>query len=383
MFGTKGNASVLQPDDVRRLAKHLSVDLETEPYLIRVLRLALYTPLPPSWRLCEEGYINDITGQVQESHPGESYFQTQVEDARKAYYIADSVKESSTDSHSGGSASIHSDSSSKDDPWMDFVHESGQRYMYNFKTGQEVTLHSAFSARSASSARSVRPESSTRSFSPPKGSRDDTHSTTSSSSMLLPSGTIQRLLLSQRKAIRRRLPTPRYVEFKTWWLEGSGVSKSVRKDATLRLYCSTGAASVTLSCGSCIEISRLEGKRGPIETWDLHVGKRLTLLGRPVTLQQASLQTAQWLESEVKFLGGIRDSLQTALLKYGIFCTEERRGLDAHAQETPTRVNLRSVLEEIETLRRALADLHLAEAEKLTQHLHLQARHLPKASDIQ
>ena len=43
-------------------------------------------------------------------------------------------------------------------------------------------------------------------------------------------------------------------------------------------------------------LSHIDGRHGPLQCWDLHVGARITALGRHMTLMQASGATLEWLE---------------------------------------------------------------------------------------
>ena len=57
-------------------------------------------------------------------------------------------------------------------------------------------------------------------------------------------------------------------------------------------------------------------QRPHLECWDLHVGCRLNVLGRPTTLMQCNLVTAQWLEDLAEGLARIKTALAESLRKY-------------------------------------------------------------------
>ena len=57
-------------------------------------------------------------------------------------------------------------------------------------------------------------------------------------------------------------------------------------------------------------------RRKHLECWDLHVGCRLNVLGRPTTLMQCNLVTGQWLEYHADRLSIIKASLESQLQKY-------------------------------------------------------------------
>ena len=53
--------------------------------------------------------------------------------------------------------------------------------------------------------------------------------------------------------------------------------------------CETGQFQVILDRSDKVyTLSHIEGKHGPLESWDLHVGARLNVLGRMTTLMQVS-----------------------------------------------------------------------------------------------
>ena len=57
-------------------------------------------------------------------------------------------------------------------------------------------------------------------------------------------------------------------------------------------------------------------RRPHLQGWDLHVGCRLNILGRPTTLMQCNLLTRKWLEYHAERLGRIKKTLAEGLRKY-------------------------------------------------------------------
>ena len=57
-------------------------------------------------------------------------------------------------------------------------------------------------------------------------------------------------------------------------------------------------------------------RRPHLQCWDLHGGCRINVLGRPTTLMQCDLVTAQWLEYHSSRLELIKQAMQEALRKY-------------------------------------------------------------------
>jgi len=49
---------------------------------------------------------------------------------------------------------------------------------------------------------------------------------------------------------------------------------------------------------SCVEIFNSANRK--LQCWDLHVGAKIVLLGRQLTLQRASKETVTWLETKAK-----------------------------------------------------------------------------------
>jgi hypothetical protein len=63
-------------------------------------------------------------------------------------------------------------------------------------------------------------------------------------------------------------------------------------------------------------VSHIQGKHGPLECWDLHVGVKIDLLGRKTTLMQSSLVTAQWLDFQAARLTKMKLKLSKEMQKY-------------------------------------------------------------------
>jgi len=57
-------------------------------------------------------------------------------------------------------------------------------------------------------------------------------------------------------------------------------------------------------------------RRPHLQCWDLHVGCRINVLGRPTTMMQCDLVTGQWLEYHSERLNRIKGALEEALRKY-------------------------------------------------------------------
>lgn len=92
-------------------------------------------------------------------------------------------------------------------------------------------------------------------------------------------------------------------------------------------------------------------RRPHLECWDLHVGCRLNVLGRPTTLMQCNLVTGQWLEYHAERLLRIKGALEESLRKYetvpmaAAFASRKASG-----GKTQGTTDLRTLLNQIEAL---------------------------------
>ena len=90
-------------------------------------------------------------------------------------------------------------------------------------------------------------------------------------------------------------------------------------------------------------------RRKHLECWDLHVGCRLNVLGRPTTLMQCNLVTGQWLEYHAERLARIKGALVDALRKYetvpiaDAFVATKKRGAAAGQGGTDLRTQLNQI----------------------------------------
>lgn len=93
----------------------------------------------------------------------------------------------------------------------------------------------------------------------------------------------------------------------------------------------------------------------PLESWDLHVGTKLNVLGKPTILKQADCQTGEWIERHAKRLRRERDELESRLRKFTLVPdrppVKTERGKKAKGQ-----VNLRTLMDEIGRVRKRLCE---------------------------
>ena len=125
---------------------------------------------------------------------------------------------------------------------------------------------------------------------------------------------------------RRRTGPVDPMVFYSWWNEevatlpeytpsgqGMGVRKQVRlhylpKHGSFQLFTDDANAALTL------QIEHADGT--PVGPLELHVGAKLDVLGRPMTLRSASARTISWIDAEAKRLLKKRDGLCAALAKF-------------------------------------------------------------------
>jgi len=92
----------------------------------------------------------------------------------------------------------------------------------------------------------------------------------------------------------------------------------------------------------------------PLECWDLHLGARINLLGRTVTLTQCSRPTMIWMEKNKKKLLKIKSGLLDELRKYNTTKLDPALVNDILAS-APGKTSLRTTMNQINDLKAALA----------------------------
>ena len=77
----------------------------------------------------------------------------------------------------------------------------------------------------------------------------------------------------------------------------SSSPRAQRRYCDIYYDCDTGNFQIVLDgVDKVFTLSHIDGRHGPLQCWDLHVGARITALGRHMTLMQASGATLEWLE---------------------------------------------------------------------------------------
>ena len=81
------------------------------------------------------------------------------------------------------------------------------------------------------------------------------------------------------------------------------MSSNARRYMEVHFHSDSGNFQVLLDGSDKIyTLSHINGPRGPLQCWDLHVGAKVNILGRSTTLMQANLETTKWIEFHRKRL---------------------------------------------------------------------------------
>ena len=100
-------------------------------------------------------------------------------------------------------------------------------------------------------------------------------------------------------------------------------------------------------------VSETDGGRLPVECWDLYLGARVNLLGKPTTLMQANGSTVSWLSFYADQLRKLKTETEKCIIKYSarglpVALTFEkgfRMGTMRVNRITPGGTSLRSMIE--------------------------------------
>ena len=111
-------------------------------------------------------------------------------------------------------------------------------------------------------------------------------------------------------------------------------------------------------------------RRPHLECWDLHVGAKLNILGRPTTLMQCNLDTGKWLGFHGERLRRIKMALEVNLTKYepvpiiSAFTSAHQKGIQ-NLNNPDGAVDLRNLMNQIEALQLQLSRYRPAIAAQL------------------
>lgn len=223
-------------------------------------------------------FKNELTGETTTIHPANEYFQKLV--SRHRYGAGDKDAYAPTDAQ-GATA----DSAS---PWMRFVGNDGRPYFYNFATGEQKDYGPSQT---------------------PEKVHVETCDDTSATKLPTPQGSVA--FERQSEQATQRLC------FKSWWTEGGSIEGPRQRLLNLAFNVLSGEFEVELDKDpNMYTLSHIEGRLGPLECWDLHIGAKVDVLGYKLTLRQADVPTVTWLEMQADRLTRHRTLLNTQLRKY-------------------------------------------------------------------
>lgn len=171
--------------------------------------------------------------------------------------------------------------------------------------------------------------------------------------------------------------------FKSWWYEGGGlpeasindrkVSGSTMKKHVLDVFYSIEDGSFTVALegdDKMYSLSHINGKDGPLECWDLHVGARVNVLGRMTSLMQANNSTQRWIDHHAVRLRKLIARMEREVVKYDRAGAAELMRKRKQPEKPGGRNNLRGMLELVDALRRALAKYRPKLAQSIVQSIH-------------
>ncbi|KAH7474925.1 hypothetical protein PRIC1_012941 [Phytophthora ramorum] len=327
----------LTPDDLYEQARRFDVDLCREPYLVPLMKLAATIPNPP-----KRQHEDDGSGS-------ERYFLDQVKVLRHHH-------QQQASNHQWGSEAS---------AWMAFEEivspeaaKPTSTYYYNFVTKAQQNIHPLVPLLGNNEG---------------TGAGDTDPMTRAADPQEFDHAATLHKLTSMKNITELEI-----LCFHCWWRETSLLGETRRR---LRLYFSipTRHFQVVLEDSpNVFTISHItHAVTGvPLSVWDLHEGARLTVLGRPTTLRQASLLTRQWLDVHERRLRPVMEQLQKELAKYELrshgrsaAAPATGRILCADPHRSRCGVSLRQLLDEIAMLQVKLATYRPDLARRLCEQL--------------
>ncbi|POM74516.1 Hypothetical protein PHPALM_8515 [Phytophthora palmivora] len=334
----ESSKTLLTPDDLYSQACHFDVDLSREPYLLPLMKQAATIPKPPK-------------RQHDGDNSGEHYFLDQIKILRHTHQQQQESQKQQNETSA----------------WMTFEElvEAGNRtqksrtYYYDFATKVRQDKHPLVPLLDDSEwATTDNADPMTRAADP----REFEHATT-----------------LHKQTSMKDIADLEILCFHCWWKETSLLGET--RQCRLRLYFSipTRHFQVVLEDSpNVFTISHIAHAvtGNPLSVWDLHEGARLTILGRPTTLRQASLLTRQWLGVHERRLRPVMEQFKTELSKYELrshgrsaVAPASGRIICADPHRSRSGVSLRQLLDEIALLQTKLATYRPDLARRLCEPL--------------
>ncbi|KAE9010180.1 hypothetical protein PF011_g9929 [Phytophthora fragariae] len=338
---SKTPAALLTPEDLYSFARRFDVDLSREPYLLPLMKQAATTPHPPK-RQCDDDNERRV----------ERYFLDQIKILRHQQQQLASHKQDSEASAWMAFEEIVSPEAGNS------TKKSTSTYYYNFITKSRQDLHPLVPLLGNEWAGNDDEDPMTRAADPQE---------------------FENAATLHKQTSMKNIAALEILCFHCWWKETSLLGET--RQCRLRLYFSipTRHFQVVLEDSpNVFTISHIaHSVTGiPLSVWDLHEGARLTVLGRPTTLRQASLLTRQWLDVHERRLRPVMENLQKELAKYELrshgrsaAAPASGRILCADPHRSRSGVSLRQLLDDVAMLQTKLATYRPDLARRLCEPL--------------
>lgn len=115
------------PAEVADMAGYLGVNVVTEGFLLPLVKLSLFAPLPKHWEIYKDDrgelfYFNRVSKQTTYRHPADDYFARKIAEERVRF------------ANTGGEPQ---------EPWLEFKAQGAAPFWYNFATGERRSTRPA------------------------------------------------------------------------------------------------------------------------------------------------------------------------------------------------------------------------------------------------
>lgn len=173
------------------------------------------------------------------------------------------------------------------------------------------------------------------------------------------------------------LRAPVLLHFTTWWseletLRKEGADGSSFRRSRLSIAFNTVDNSCEVSLSGSDEVVLVQSISDSFgrarECWDLHLGAQVVILGRRVTLKQASVETCRWIDSCAGRFRKAQADLMEELVKYDLAApkVQLRPGKPPSGTgDASGSTNLRELLANIDKLRKRLCQFRPKRAEEI------------------
>ena len=341
-LGEAERAVPIAHSEVVDMALYYDVDPAEETWLLQTVRQAVLAPLPWMFKEVKDSsgdpyYYNTVTDVSQRDHPLDQYFRDRIAAEREQH---------------------RNTQASADEAWQVFFSSNGTPYFHNFATSEEVRdapdglsaehVHAQMRRDAHSrAAELLGKEGSGPALLDASSIAADV--TQAEEDLLqdpyegIPDAEVQEMAqllglrpsdpklikfmreLHEKKAQtlaaktwstevydeggvdqkppammrpRAKPPAPQRLVFFSWWFE-----EGVKKYIELRYDMSTHLFQIILNKTVALKDVKIAGRDGELlQCWDLFVGQKIDVLGKPTTLMQANHSSLEWLEYHARRL---------------------------------------------------------------------------------